>query len=118
VPVPPRANGKGKAIPGFEKRYNTDANCNMLQFARPRSGHSPVSARELRLHDTVAPGEQRFLVGMFRDPRARLWSAYNYDMHVVCCSGAGKAGEVGQAAPPVLAHMPSIVLRPRLAWRG
>eukprot|EP00049_Salpingoeca_infusionum_P001180 m.45868 g.45868 ORF g.45868 m.45868 type:complete len:311 (+) comp10902_c0_seq1:173-1105(+) len=74
----PGKNGKGLAVKHFTKTYNLSS-CNFQQFRGPRIGHTPLKLGE------ISSGIQ--MVAMFRDPRARIWSAYNYGMHQVGMTG-------------------------------
>jgi len=66
----------------FWHRHPYKEECLTNSFLEPRLGHNPL--RTLVGEARAWAGEyynERHVVGMFRDPRRRLWSAYNYFKH-------------------------------------
>eukprot|EP00730_Choanoeca_flexa_P019476 TRINITY_DN9515_c0_g1_i4.p1 TRINITY_DN9515_c0_g1~~TRINITY_DN9515_c0_g1_i4.p1 ORF type:complete len:362 (+),score=33.52 TRINITY_DN9515_c0_g1_i4:100-1185(+) len=68
------ARNRGMAIPRFEREYDFNAHCSKHWFMTPRMGHHPLRSNE-------AVSDKPIMVAMFRDPRSRLWSAYNFGLH-------------------------------------
>lgn len=70
-----------------------DIACDFNRFSRPRIGHRA-------LPQYGAPPESKVYIGLFRDPRLRLKSAYNSHLHAVGIRSSERAQMMAEVKTP------------------